>query len=41
MLFVFSFLNKSANNPPITAPYKVLFKGFEVMAQFPLAHPTK
>ncbi len=29
------------NNPPIIPPYKVLFKGFEVMAQVPEAQPTK
>jgi hypothetical protein len=29
------------NNPPIKAPYNVLFTGFEVMAQVPELHRTK
>lgn len=29
------------NNPPIKPPYKVEFNGLDVMAQVPLAQPTK
>lgn len=29
------------NKPPVKAPYSVLFTGCEVIAQDPLAHPTK
>jgi len=33
-------LNNEKSNPPINPPYKVLFVGFEVMAQLPELHPT-
>ena len=42
LIFIFIYFNiLLKNNNPITAPYKVLFKGFEVMAHVPLLHPTK
>jgi hypothetical protein len=39
-LFVFSFLKKLNKTEPKNAKYKVLFNGFEVMAQVPVTHPT-
>lgn len=40
----FFFLKKSLiilkSNPPKTPPYKVLFKGFEVIEQVPETQPT-
>lgn len=37
--FFGDFTNILNINPPITAPYKELFKGFEVMEQVPEAQP--
>lgn len=39
-LYFLFFLNNEKNNPPINPPYKVLFVGFEVIAQLPELHPT-
>ena len=37
--FFGDFINILNNNPPMNPPYKVLFKGLEVIAQVPLIHP--
>src|SRR5680860_676 len=37
--FFGDFTNILNNSPPIIPPYKVLFKGFEVIAQVPLKQP--
>lgn len=39
-LLLFSFLKKLNRIEPKNAKYKVLFNGFEVMAQVPVTHPT-
>lgn len=38
---VLEITNILKSRPPSIPPYKVLLKGFEVIAQLPVAHPIK